>query len=90
MITIVPLDMSPASFAMEPPTPGPWPRLVRESYRSKRKKYPNSVLVVSAKNTKKVTLQIRTSSTIINVWLNGEEAKTVSDALVRKNMEPRR
>lgn len=75
MITIIPLDMSPASFGEQ----------VFGWETPKRKiVHQNSVLVFSAKNTKKVTLQIRTRSHMVNVWLNGEEAMKVADALVRK------
>jgi hypothetical protein len=78
MITIVPLDMSPASFGE--PVLG-WEKPKRKIIHT------NSVLVFSAKNTKKVTLQIRTSSHIVNVWLDGEEAIKVANALTRKNIK---
>jgi hypothetical protein len=53
------------------------------------KKHRNGVLVFSRKNSPKRTLQVRMHfqsasglhSEVVNVWLSGEEAKTLADAL---------
>jgi hypothetical protein len=79
MITIIPLKESPCSFKPSPDNPD-------------TKKLKNSVAVASRKNTPKVTLQVRMNfvshsgpyAEVINVWLSGEEARKLADALVRK------
>ena len=79
MITIIPLDQNPISFK---PTP-------ENRYDKKLQK---SAVVFSRKNSPKVTLQIRTAfqgasgwhAEVINVWLNGQEAKKLVDALLGK------
>lgn len=81
MITIIPLDMSPAAFGSQ-----------RWDAETPNMKYPNSVLVFSRENTKKITLQVRTQGRIINVWLSDQEATKLADALelrgVKKKEHP--
>jgi hypothetical protein len=70
MITIVPLDMGPVAFGSQ-----------RWDDETPNMKHPNSVLIFSRKDTKKRTLQVRTRGRIINIWLNGDEAKKIAEAL---------
>jgi hypothetical protein len=70
MITVIPLEMSPVAFGSQ-----------RWDAETPNMKYPNSVLVFSRKNTRKVTLQIRTRGRIVNIWLDGDEAREIADAL---------
>jgi hypothetical protein len=79
MITVIPLDESPVSFKPTPRNPN-------------TKKLQKSVLVYSRKNSPKATLQIRMAfqsafgwhAEVINVWLSGNEAAKIADALVRR------
>jgi RecB family endonuclease NucS len=79
MITTIPLKESPGTWT--PPHEDP-----------AAKELTNCVVVFSRKNTPKITLQIRMNfvshsgphAELVSVWLSGEEAKKIADALVRK------
>jgi hypothetical protein len=73
MISIIPLEEGPVAFGSQ-----------RWDAEMPSIKHPNSVLVFSRKDTEKVTLQVRTQGRIVNIWLNGQEARKIAGALVRR------